>query len=141
MAGVNKVILIGNLGKDPEVRVFEGGTKKAMFSLATAESFKDKNGNRQEKTEWHNVIFWGNLCDVIEKFLKKGDSVYVEGKITQRSYDDKDGVKRYITEIVGASLTMLGGKKNSGDSSTGSGEGIDSETSPMSTGNSDDLPF
>ncbi|HSZ24534.1 MAG TPA: single-stranded DNA-binding protein [Cytophagaceae bacterium] len=151
MAGVNKVILLGNLGKDPEVRVFEGGTKKAAFSLATGETFLDKNGQRQERTEWHNVVFWGNIVDVIEKYLKKGTQVYVEGRITTRSYDDKDGQKKYITEIVGTSMTLLGGKP------TGGGENNDAsyqgttnsrpETSSQSVNSSiladgaDDLPF
>lgn len=109
--GVNKVILLGNLGKDPEVRVFESGTKKASFSMATAESFTDKNGEKKERTEWHNVIFWGKIAEVIEKYLKKGSQVYIEGRIAQRSYDDKDGVKRYITEIEGVSLVILNSKQ------------------------------
>ncbi len=126
MAGVNKVILLGNLGKDPEVRVFEGGTKKASFTLATGETFLDKNGQRQDRTEWHNVVFWGNIVDVIEKYLKKGSQLYLEGRITTRSYDDKEGQKRYITEIVGSNMTLLGGKPS------GSG-GENSEPSYQST--------
>lgn len=111
MAGVNKVILLGNVGKDPEVKVFDSGSKKASFSLATSETFKDKNGDRQEKVEWHNIVFWGKVVDVIEKYVKKGGQLYIEGRIATRSYDDKDGVKRYVTEIEGSSLTLLGGGK------------------------------
>ncbi len=137
MAGVNKVILIGNLGKDPETRTFEGGTKKASFSLATAESFKDKDGNKQDRTEWHNVVFWGNLVDVIGKYLKKGSQVYIEGKLTTRSYEDKEGQKKYITEILGQSLTMLGkalGSDKPQEEKEESSEFTDN-------GNSIDLPF
>ena len=149
MAGVNKVILLGNLGKDPEVRVFEGGTKKASFSLATGETFLDKNGQRQDRTEWHNVVFWGNIVDVIEKYLKKGSQVYVEGRITTRSYDDKDGQKKYITEIAGTSMTLLGGKPAGGENNNpsyqenNSSKQESSETvnaSIMADG-ADDLPF
>ena len=110
MAGVNKVILLGNLGKDPEVRVFDSGAKKASFTLATSEAYIDKSGQRQDRVEWHNVIFWGKIAEVIEKYLKKGSQVYIEGRIASRSYDDKDGVKRYITEIEGQTMTMVGNK-------------------------------
>lgn len=108
MAGVNKVILVGNLGKDPEVRHLEGGASVANFPLATSESYKDRNGNRVDQTEWHNVVVWRGLADVAEKYLKKGNQVYIEGKIRTRSWDDKDGVKRYTTEIVADQMTMLG---------------------------------
>ena len=150
MAGVNKVILLGNLGKDPEVRVFEGGTKKAAFTLATGETFLDKNGQRQDRTEWHNVVFWGNIVDVIEKYLKKGSQVYVEGRITTRSYDDKEGQKRYITEIVGQSMTLLGGRPSSGEGSDNSYQGNNNSkqevtesvnSNILSDNSSDDLPF
>jgi single-strand DNA-binding protein len=117
MGGVNKVILVGNLGKDPEIRVIESGRKVANFPLATTETYKDKKGERIENTEWHNVVFWGAIADVIEKYLKKGNQIYVEGKLRTRSYEDKDKVKRYITEIVGQSMTMLGGKPQEGGSS------------------------
>ncbi len=148
MAGVNKVILLGNLGKDPEVRVFEGGTKKASFSLATGETFLDKSGQRQERTEWHNVVFWGNIVEVIEKYLKKGSQVYIEGRITTRSYDDKDGQKKYITEIVGQSMTLLGGKPAGGENnnpsyqeSSSSKESTESVNTSILADGSDDLPF
>jgi single-strand DNA-binding protein len=138
MAGVNKVILVGNLGKDPEVRYLEGGTAVANFSLATTESYKDKQGNRIEQTEWHNIVVWRGLAEVAEKYLKKGSQVYVEGKLRTRSYDDKDGVKRYSTEIVAENMTMLGGKRDE----TPSPAPI-SNTAPPKTSNDDlgDLPF
>lgn len=109
MAGINKVILIGNLGKDPEIMTFENGVKRAAVSLATTESYKDKDGNWVEQTEWHNVVLWRYLA---EKNLIKGDSVYVEGKIKTRSWDDKDGNKRYITEIVAEKLLKLSAKRD-----------------------------
>ncbi len=115
MAGVNKVILVGHLGKDPEIRSISNDRKVAKFTLATTESYKDNTGQRVESTEWHNVEFWGPIADVIERYLKKGSQVYVEGRIRTRSYDDKEGVKRYVTEIVGQNMTMLGGKPSSGN--------------------------
>ena len=110
MAGVNKVILIGNLGKDPEVRYLEGGIAVANFPMATTETFRDKNGNKNEQTEWHQIVLWRKLAEVAEKFLKKGMQVYIEGKIRRRSWEDKEGNKRYTTEIFGDSLTILSRK-------------------------------
>lgn len=112
MAGVNKVILIGNLGKDPESFTFENGVKKVSFSLATTESYKDKEGNKVDQTEWHNVVLWRSLADVAEKYLSKGNQVFIEGKIKTRAWDDKDGNKRYTTEIYADSMTMLGGRRD-----------------------------
>ncbi|WP_347159603.1 single-stranded DNA-binding protein [Pontibacter chitinilyticus] len=117
MASVNKVILVGNLGKDPEVRHLEGGVAVARFPIATSESFKDKSGNKQERTEWHNVVLWRGLAEVAEKYLRKGQSVYIEGKIRTNNYQDKDGVQRYSTEIVADNMTMLGGRGDNGNSS------------------------
>ena len=97
MSGVNKVILVGHLGKDPEVRHLENGVNVASFSLATTETITNKNGEKQDLTEWHNIVVWRGLADVAEKYLKKGKQVYVEGKIRTRSWDDKEGVKRYTT--------------------------------------------
>jgi single-strand DNA-binding protein len=133
MAGVNKVILVGHLGKDPEIRALEGGIKVANFTMATTETYKDKNGDKKDVTEWHNVVFWGAIVSVIEKYLKKGSQIYIEGKIRYRSYEGKDGQKKYITEVLGNNMTMLG-KKDSGGSSSGQAGG---------SGNSDeeDLPF
>ena len=106
---INKVILIGNLGKDPEVKHLEGGSVVANFTIATTETYKDKEGKRVTNTEWHNIVLWRGLAEIAEKYLHKGDKVYIEGKIKSRSYDDKDGNKRYVTEIMGDNLTMLGG--------------------------------
>lgn len=113
MPGVNKVILIGNLGKDPEVRYLEGGIAVANFPIATTESFRDKNGNKNEQTEWHQIVLWRRLAEVAEKYLRKGQMVYLEGKIRSRSWDDKDGNKRYTTEIFGDVLTILSRKDDS----------------------------
>jgi single-strand DNA-binding protein len=113
MAGVNKVILIGNLGKDPEVRYLDNGVAVANFSLATTENYKNKEGERVSQTEWHNIVLWRGLAEVAEKWLKKGSLVYVEGKIRTRKWEDKDGNIRYNTEILGDNMTMLGGKLSS----------------------------
>jgi single-strand DNA-binding protein len=133
MAGVNKVILVGNLGKDPEVRHLEGGASVANFTLATSEYYKDKSGSRIEQTEWHNIVVWRGLADVAEKYLKKGMTVYIEGKIRTRSYD-KDGVKHYKTEIVGDALTILSKKENT------QGGSADDHHSSLPKAD-DDLPF
>lgn len=140
MAGVNKVILVGHLGKDPEVRYLEGGTAVANFTLATSESYKDKNGNKVDQTEWHNVVVWRGLAQVAEKYLKKGQLVYVEGKLRTRSWDDKEGNKRYTTEIVADNMTMLGGKRDGG--SEGSSQSSDYGSANISQDSAaDDLPF
>jgi single-strand DNA-binding protein len=111
---VNKVILVGNVGKDPEVRYLENGVAVAQFTLATSEVYKDKSGNRATRTEWHNIVAWRNLAEIVEKYVKKGNPLYIEGKITSRSYDAKDGSKRYVTEIVANELKMLGSKPGAG---------------------------
>lgn len=114
MSGVNKVILIGHLVKDPEVRTLENGNKVVNFSLATSESYKDKNsGERVDKTEWHNIVLWKGLADIAERYLNKGSQIYLEGKLQTRSYEDKDGNTRYTTEIVGQQMTMLGSRSDS----------------------------
>ncbi len=138
MAGVNKVILVGNLGKDPEITNIGNDVKKATFSLATSESYKGKDGNKVEQTEWHNIVIWRGLADIAERFLHKGSKIYLEGKIKNRSYDDKDGNKRYITEIVGDTFTMLDSK--------GTQDGGNNTPPPVhaeipSNGPEDDLPF
>src|SRR5688500_3747123 len=104
---VNKVILIGNLGRDPEVRYLEGNVAVAKFSVATNESYKDKKGDWQTVTEWHDVVAWRQLAERAEKQLKKGSQVYVEGKLTHRKYQDKDGIDRYVTEVVANSFRVL----------------------------------
>ena len=110
---VNKVILLGNLGKDPVVRRLENGTPVATFSLATSETYKDKEGNKQTKTEWHNIVLWRGLAEVAEKYLRKGDKAYIEGKLTYRSYE-QEGVTKYLTEIVGENMTLLSPKPTTG---------------------------
>jgi single-strand DNA-binding protein len=117
MAGVNKVILVGNLGKDPEVRYLDNGVAVANFSLATTENYKNKQGERVSQTEWHNIVLWRGLAEVAEKFLKKGSSIYIEGKIKNRKWEDKDGNTRYNTEILGDNMTMLGAKPSSEETS------------------------
>ncbi len=113
MSGVNKVILIGNLGKDPEVFTFANGNKKVRLVMATSETYKNKNGDRIEQTEWHSVVLYRGLAEVAEKYLKKGNSVYVEGKLRTRMWEDDKGEKRYVTEIEAQNLTMLGGGNGS----------------------------
>lgn len=111
--GVNKVILVGNLGKDPEVQTFDT-YKKASFSLATTESSRDRDGNDVQHTEWHNIVMWRGLAEIAEQYLRKGSQVYVEGKIRTRSFDGKDGLKKFITEIQADNLVLLGGRRDGG---------------------------
>jgi len=106
----NKVQLIGNLGNDPEIINLDGGKKLAKFSIATNETYKNQKGEKVTDTQWHNIVAWGKTAEIIEKYVAKGKEVAVEGKLTSRSYDDKEGVKRYITEVVCNELVMLGSK-------------------------------
>ena len=106
----NKVQLIGNLGMNPEIKTLDSGKKLAKFSIATNESYKNAKGEKIEDTQWHNLIAWGKTADIIEQYLQKGNEVAIEGRLSNRSYDDKDGNKRYVTEIVVNELLMLGGK-------------------------------
>jgi single-strand DNA-binding protein len=115
--GVNKVILVGNLGKDPEVQTFDT-YKKAAFSLATTEYSRDREGNEVQHTEWHNIVMWRGLAEIAEQFLRKGSQVYIEGKIRTRSFDAKDGTKKYITEIQADNLVLLGGRREGGPEGT-----------------------
>lgn len=112
---INKTILLGNVGKEPEVRYTQDGKAIANISLATSESWKDKDGQKQEKTEWHRVVFFGKLAEVVEKYISKGSRIYLEGKLQTRKWQDKDGNDRYTTEIVGNEMKMLGG--NNGNKS------------------------
>lgn len=139
MAGVNKVILVGNLGKDPEIRAMESGTKVATFSLATSESYKNKEGQKVDATEWHNIVAWSGLADLAEKFMKKGSKIYLEGKIRSRNWDDKEGNKRYITEIVAASITLL--DKREGPPPPPEPDNLPPVTAAPLPGPDDDLPF
>ncbi len=122
---INRVTLLGRVGKDPEVRAIPSGINVANFSIATTETWKDKDGTKQEKTEWHNCQAWRGLADVIGKYAKKGDLIYVEGKIQSRKYD-KDGVTHYATDIVVSEMKMLGGKKDGAQASGGASSDEDS---------------
>jgi len=146
MSGVNKVILIGHLGRDPEVRHLEGNTSVATFSLATTETYTNKQGQRVDQTEWHNIVAWRNLAEIAAKYLTKGKQVYIEGKIRSRSYDDKDGVKRNITEIVAENMTLLGKKEDSAEganqtNSQSPQQKQDEILSSLHNDTADDLPF
>ena len=143
---VNKVILIGNLGKDPDVRHLENGATVANFPIATSENYKDrKTGEKVSQTEWHNIVVWRGLADITERYLKKGDKVYIEGKLRTRSWQDQDGNTKYTTEVVADNLTMLG---KSYDNSTSPPSQPASATSSTTQNedfsgpdDSDDLPF
>jgi single-strand DNA-binding protein len=115
MASVNKVILVGNLGRDPEVKLTPNGKRVASFSIATTERFSDQQGNRQEKTEWHNIVAWGKVAEIVQQYARKGSSIYVEGKLTTHSWDDQSGQKRYRTEVVANSIQLLGGLSGGAD--------------------------
>jgi single-strand DNA-binding protein len=127
MAGVNKVILVGNLGKDPEVRRLDGGVVRVSFSLATTEYYKDKEGNRIEQTEWHNIVMWRAIAESAERILKKGYTIYLEGKLQTRKWQDKEGQQRSTTEIVAETFQLI--RKSEGAAQA-------SEPQPK-----DDLPF
>lgn len=125
MAAVNKVILVGNLGRDPEVREIAGGRKVAEFSVATTETWNDRDGQRQERTEWHRVVVWGPQADACGRFLTKGRQVYVDGRIQSRKYTDKDGVERTSYDIVANDVVFLGGARDGGGGGGGGGGGRD----------------
>jgi single-strand DNA-binding protein len=140
MASVNKVILIGNLGKDPELKFLPSGVPMAKFPIATSEKFKDSEGNQQEHTEWHNIVLWRRLAEIANEYLKKGSPVYIEGKIQTRSWKDENEVKQYMTEIVGLQIQLLGKRE---DSAAGGPPKDYSEPSDKkeTLEDEDDLPF
>jgi len=144
MSGINKVILVGHLGKDPEVRYLEGGVSVTSFPLATSENY-NKDGRKIEQTEWHNIVMWRGLADVAGKFLQKGKLVYIEGKLRTRSFEDKEGVKKYTTEVVAENFTMLGRKsdfEDNGERQPGKNiPGSNGNNNTLSNGAADDLPF
>lgn len=144
MAGksLNRVTLIGNLGKDPELRYTAGGQAVATFSIATNESWKDKEGNLQEKTEWHNIVAWQRLAEICGEYLKKGRKVYIEGRLQTRNYEDKEGVKRYVTEIVAQDMILLD-SRGAGESGGGNfpPPPIAEQHEPAPATKADDLPF
>ena len=129
MSSVNKVILVGNVGKNPEVKELTNG-KVANMVMATSERYKDKNGDRQEKTEWHNIVMYGKLVDIVEKYVKKGDKLYIEGSITTRKWQDKEGNDRYTTEVKAFNMTMLGGTEKKS-----------TQPATVVASEEDDLPF
>lgn len=157
MAGVNKVILLGNLGSDPEVRTLPSGGKVVTFSIATSESYNNKEGVRVEQTEWHRIELWEGLANVAEQYLKKGDTAYIEGKIRTEKWTDKDGQERFTTKIRGNALQLVGGRRGgdaeSGGQSYSGNSGSSNNYAPkaapvpmppppdLAGGNSDDLPF
>jgi len=130
MAGINKVILVGNLGKDPELRHTPQGQAVCNFSIATSESWNDKSGQKQERTEWHRIVVWGKLGELCAKYLSKGRQAYIEGKLQTRAWDDKDGQKRYTTEVIALTVQFLG---------AGAGAGASRSSDMESSGSSD--PF
>ena len=147
MSGVNKVILVGNLGADPTVRYTQGGTAVANFSLATTERFTTREGERESRVEWHRIVAWGKLAEICKEYLKKGRSAYVEGRIQTRSYDDREGNKKWITEIVASRVQFLGGR-GEGDRSGGGQSASETEmpetaavSEPLVNQEDDDLPF
>jgi single-strand DNA-binding protein len=147
VGSVNKVILVGNLGRDAELRYTPGGAAVATRNLATTEGWNDKNQQRQEKTEWHRVVLWGKQAESLQEYLTKGKQIYVEGRLQTRQWDDKDGNKRYTTEIKADRITLLGGG-GGGRSSGGGGGGSDrggshggGDEPPMEPMTDDDIPF
>lgn len=142
MSGINKVILIGHLGKDPEIRYLEGGVSVVSFPLATSETF-NKDGKKIEQTEWHNIVMWRSLADVAAKYLQKGKLVYIEGKLRTRSFEDKEGIKKYTTEVVAENFTMLGRKSDFETENQTNGRAVktDGAADYNTADETDDLPF
>lgn len=140
MASLNKVMLIGNLGKDPEVRYTASGQAVASFNLATSEKFKNKNGEQEERTEWHRITLWSRLAEIAGEYLSKGKTVYIEGRLQTREYE-KDGIKRYTTEIVGEKMQMLSpkGERSGGDAQSAQKSGGATYDEPPFQ--DDDIPF
>ncbi|HJU23007.1 MAG TPA: single-stranded DNA-binding protein [Casimicrobiaceae bacterium] len=136
MASVNKVILLGNLGRDPETRYTTGGDAVTNLNIATNEQWKDKNGEKQERTEWHRVVLFGRQAEVAAEYLKKGRSVYIEGRLQTRKYNDKDGVEKYATEIVADRMQLIGGSRESsgGDVEFNSAASAPSRREPATAG-------
>ncbi len=143
MRGVNKVILIGNLGKDPEIRYTTGGQAVANFTIATSDSYTNKDGEKQENTEWHRIVAWGRLAEICGEYLTKGRMVYIEGQLRTRSWEDKEGNTRWTTEVVARSMEMLssaGSRSESPSKDSSSSEG-DFEIDDDSFKTDDDIPF
>jgi single-strand DNA-binding protein len=143
MRGVNKVILIGNLGRDPEIRYTTNGQAVANFTMATSEVRTNKDGNKVESTEWHRVVAWGRLAEICGEYLSKGKTVYIEGALRTRSWEDKDGKKRWTTEVVARNMQILSPSGDRADSTSATGEGLvdDFEVGDEPFGSDDDVPF
>jgi len=137
MASVNKVILVGNLGRDPEIRYTQQGTAVANFSLATTNRFKNRSGEMEERTEWHRIVAWDKLAEICGQYLAKGRQVYIEGRLQTRDWEDKDGNKRSTTEVVAQTMQMLGRR----EASSSSGASMSSGSEPMPDGPEDEIPF
>ncbi len=141
MAGLNKVILIGNLGRDPELRYTQSGQAVANFTLATTESITKRDGEREDRTEWHRIVAWGKLAEICGEYLSKGRQIYVEGRIQTREWEDKEGNKRWTTEIVARNMQMLG-RRSEGTDAGEPGEPSSGSSGPAEvSGNGDDIPF
>jgi len=138
---LNRVLLIGNLGKDPEVRFTPGGRAVARFPIATSEVWQDQEGQRQERTEWHNVVVWGKQAETCGQYLSKGRQVFLEGSIRSRQYDDKEGNKRYITEVIAQRVQFLGSRGDGGGQRGAAPSAGSSEPPPAPLGEDDDIPF
>src|SRR5213593_2464860 len=141
MSGVNKVILVGNLGANPEMRFTQGGQAVANLRIATTERWTDKNGQKQEATEWHRVVVWGRQAEIVGQYLTKGRQVYVEGRIRTRQWQDQSGQKRYTTEIVAQNVLMLGGRGERGPEEAATVPPDDAATADFGPGPDDDIPF
>lgn len=138
---MNQYQVIGNLGKDPETRTLENGNKVCTFSVATTKNWKDKSGEKQTKTTWHNVVIWGKLAEICEKYLKKGSKVYVSGEFDSRSYEDKEGVKRYTSELLGSTLEMLDSKPSNTENVTANVSQSRPQDARPGEDDEPDLPF
>ncbi len=144
MASVNRVILVGNLGRDPELRYTPGGTAVANLSLATNEAWTDKSGQKQERTEWHRIVVWGKQAEIAGEYLQKGKQIYVEGSLQTREWNDRDGNKRYTTEVRAQRILMLGRAEGRAGAASGAGESVppdDTMDGPPSGQGEDDIPF
>ena len=141
MSGVNKVILVGNLGADPQLRYTPAGTAVANFNLATTERFTNKSGEREARTEWHRIVTWARLAEICNEYLKKGKQVYIEGRLQTRSWEDKEGNKKYTTEVVATNMVMLGRAGETGDSPAQEFPPDENVAQAATTGDDDDLPF
>ncbi len=142
--GLNKVILIGNLGRDPEVRYTPGGLAVANFSMATSETWTNKEGEKETRTEWHRIVAWGKLGEICGEYLSKGKQIYIEGRIQTREWEDKEGNKRYTTEITASQMLMLGSRESAGESRPSPSSDMETPNlsePPISKTKDDDIPF